>query len=183
MRLTEIGRKVGLVNDKRYKIFKTKLKKLEKGKDILKTKLKVDEKLKNLFEKNNESVPKSNLTVKEALKRPNIDLFMLNKEYNLFDKNYSFEVINELNIMTKFDGYLKQQEDEIERAKKNEDVEIPADFDYSSLKGLRAETIQKLTEIKPLNIGQASRISGISPADIAVLTVLVKREIENRKKK
>lgn len=183
MRLTEIGRKVGLVDDKRYKIFKTKLKKLEKGKEILKTKLKVDEKLKNLFEKNNESIPKSNLTVKEALKRPNIDLFMLNEEYNLFDKNYSFEVINELNIMTKFDGYLKQQEDEIERAKKNEDVEIPADFDYSSLKGLRAETIQKLTEIKPLNIGQASRISGISPADIAVLTVLVKREIENRKKK
>ena len=182
MRLTEIGRKVGLVDDKRYKIFKTKLKKLEQGKEILKTKLKVDEKLKNLFEKNNESIPKANLTVKDALKRPNIDLFMLNKVYNLFDKSYSYEVINELNIMTKFDGYLKQQEEEIARAKKNEEIEIPDNFNYSSLKGLRAETIQKLSEIKPLNIGQASRISGVSPADIAVLTVLIKREIENRKK-
>lgn len=180
LRLTEIGRKVGLVDDKRYNIFKKKLKKLEQGKEILKTKIKIDEKLVKLFEENNESIPKTNFSVKEALKRSNIDLFKLNKAYNLFDNTFSYEIINELNIMTKFEGYLKQQEEEILKAKKNEEIIIPDDFDYSSLKGIRAETIQKLSEIKPLNIGQASRVSGVSPADIAVLTVLVKRFQNNK---
>ena len=181
LRLTEIGRKVGLVDDKRYKIFKNKLKKLKQGKEILKTKLKVDEKLIELFVKQGESIPKANLSVKEALKRPNIDLFMLNELYSLFDKSFTYEIINELNIMSKFEGYLKQQQEEIERAKKNEDIEIPDDFSYANLKGIRAETIQKLEEVKPLNLGQASRVSGVSPADVAVLSVLVKRFKDSKK--
>lgn len=182
IRLTEIGRKVGLVDDKRYKKFKKKIKLIEKLKEILEKKLKLDEKLINLFNENNESVPKTNISVKTALKRTNIDLFKLNRVYNLFDRKIPFDVINELNIMTKFEGYLKQQQDEIERAKKNEEIEIPRGFEYVGLKGIRAETIQKLTQIKPLNIGQASRISGVSPADIAVLSVLIKKYKENNKK-
>lgn len=180
IRLTEIGRKVGLVDDKRYKKFNKKIKLIEKLKEILEKKLKLDEKLINLFKENNESVPKTNISVKTALKRTNIDLFKLNRVYNLFDRKIPFDVINELNIMTKFEGYLKQQQDEIERAKKNEEIEIPRDFEYVGLKGIRAETIQKLTQIKPLNIGQASRISGVSPADIAVLSVLIKKYKENK---
>ena len=180
IRLTEIGRKVGLVDDKRYKKFKKKIKLIEKLKEILEKKLKLDEKLINLFNENNESVPKTNISVKTALKRTNIDLFKLNRVYNLFDRKIPFDVINELNIMTKFEGYLKQQQDEIERAKKNEEIEIPRGFEYVGLKGIRAETIQKLTQIKPLNIGQASRISGVSPADIAVLSVLIKKYKENK---
>lgn len=180
IRLTEIGRKVGLVDDKRYKKFKKKIKLIEKLKEILEKKLKLDEKLINLFNGNNESVPKTNISVKTALKRTNIDLFKLNRAYNLFDRKIPFDVINELNIMTKFEGYLKQQQDEIERAKKNEEIEIPRGFEYVGLKGIRAETIQKLTQIKPLNIGQASRISGVSPADIAVLSVLIKKYKENK---
>ena len=180
IRLTEIGRKVGLVDDKRYKKYKQKIKLIEKLKEILEKKLKLDEKLINLFKENNESVPKTNISVKTALKRTNIDLFKLNRVYNLFDRKIPFDVINELNIMTKFEGYLKQQQDEIERAKKNEEIEIPRDFEYVGLKGIRAETIQKLTQIKPLNIGQASRISGVSPADIAVLSVLIKKYKENK---
>ncbi len=180
IRLTELGRKVGLVDDKRYKKFKKKIKLIEKLKEILEKKLKLDEKLINLFNENNESVPKTNISVKTALKRTNIDLFKLNRVYNLFDRKIPFDVINELNIMTKFEGYLKQQQDEIERAKKNEEIEIPRGFEYVGLKGIRAETIQKLTQIKPLNIGQASRISGVSPADIAVLSVLIKKYKENK---
>ena len=180
LRLTEIGRKVGLVDDKRYKIFKRKLKKLQQGEELLKTKIKVDEKLKKLFNENNESIPKTNLSLREILKRPNIDLFKVNDVYKIFDKTFGYDIINELNIMTKFDGYLKQQQDEIERAKKNEQIDIPSDFEYKGLKGIRAETIQKLEEIRPLNIGQASRVSGVSPADVAVLTVLVKRFKEKK---
>ena len=182
LRLTEIGRRVGLVDDNRYKIFKNKVKKIEKNKELLNTKLKLDGKLESFFEKNNESIPKKSMTVREALKRTNIDLFKINNEYSLFDKKLSYEIINELNIMTKFEGYLRQQEEEILRAKKNEEIEIPENFEYTGLKGIREESIQKLTEIRPLNIGQASRISGVSPADIAVLSVLVKRFKEKSEK-
>ena len=158
------------------------MKKLQQGEELLKTKIKVDEKLKKLFSENNESIPKTNLSLREILKRPNIDLFKVNDVYKIFDKTFGYDIINELNIMTKFDGYLKQQQDEIERAKKNEQIDIPSDFEYKGLKGIRAETIQKLEEIRPLNIGQASRVSGVSPADVAVLTVLVKRFKEKNKK-
>jgi len=180
LRLTEIGRKVGLVDNKRYRKFKNKLKELEKAKELLKNKLKLDEKLINLFKENNESVPKTSISVKEALKRTNIDLFKVNNIYHYFDE-FSYEIINEVNITTKFEGYLKQQQDEIARAKKNEDISIPDNFSYDDLKGIRFETKQKLSEIKPLNIGQASRVSGVSPADIAVLSVLVKKFKENNK--
>ncbi len=175
MRLTEIGRNVGLVDDKRYKIFKEKMKKIEKVSEILKIKIKNDEKLQNFFKSNNESLPTRSMTVKEIIKRSNIDLFKLNKEYNLIDSKIKFDVINELNIMTKFEGYIKQQQEEIEKAKRNEETKIPENFDYLSLKGIREETKQKLQEIKPINIGQAGRISGISPADISILTVFVKK--------
>ena len=80
-----------------------------------------------------------------------------------------------MNIMVKYEGYLKQQEEEIEKFKKNEKILIPQNFDYKKYHGLRLEAAEKLEQIKPLNIGQASRISGVSPADIAVLSVLVKK--------
>ena len=114
------------------------------------------------------------------LKRSNIDAFKINDRFKTFEK-YSFEIINELNIQVKYEGYLKQQLEEIEKFKKNEDITIPADFDYSKYHGLRLEAIEKLQAIRPLNIGQASRISGVSPSDIAVLSVLVKKFKEERK--
>ena len=77
--------------------------------------------------------------------------------------------------MTKFEGYLKQQEEDIKKAQKDEEIQIPVDFVYENQKGIRAETIQKLSEIRPLTIGQASRVSGVSPADIAILTVQIKK--------
>lgn len=177
-RLTEIGRKVGLVSDKRYKIYKKKIKDIEKASKVLEIKLKIDEKLIDLFEKNNESVPTRSLSVRECIKRVNIDLFKLNEIYHFLD-DFSYEVINEVNISTKFEGYLKQQEEDIQKAKKNEDVKIPENFNYFGLKGISSEAMQKLDEIKPLNLGQASRISGVSPADIAVLSVYIKKIKEN----
>ena len=174
LRLTEIGRKAGLVTDERYEIFLQRKKDIEEAKSLLTTKLKLDEKLTSLFEKNGESLPTRSMSAKEVIKRSNIDAFKVNEEYGLFEK-FSYDVVNEINILTKFEGYLKQQEEDIRKAQRDEEISIPKDFPYENQKGIRAETIQKLSEIKPLTIGQASRVSGVSPADIAILTVQIKK--------
>lgn len=179
LRLTEIGRKVGLVDNKRWKIFLKKKENLTKIGELLTHKFKIEE-IKDLYLENGETLPKESVTVKDMLKRSNIDAFKINQKLHIFDE-FSFEVINELNITTKYEGYLKQQEEEIEKFKKNEETLIPADFDYKKYHGLRLEAIEKLSQIRPLNIGQASRISGVSPADIAVLSVLVHKENANNK--
>ena len=179
LRLTPIGRQVGLVDDKRWKIFLKKKKDLEKIFEVLKQKYKV-EKVAQLFTENGESLPKESITIKEMLKRNGIDAFKINEKLGCF-KGISFEVISEMNISVKYEGYLKQQEDEIEKFKKNESLLIPADFDYKKYHGLRLEAQEKLSQILPLNIGQASRVSGVSPADIAVLSVLVKKYNEEKR--
>lgn len=179
LRLTEIGRKVGLVDDKRYKIFLDKKQKLQNISLLLKQKLKIDEKTINFFKKNNENPPKNSISLKECIKRSNIDAFKLNAEFNVFE-GFDDEIINEVNLITKYEGYLKQQEEDIAKLKKMESQSIPEDFDYSSQKGLKIETIQKLAAVKPANLGQASRVSGVSPADIAVLGVLIKKHKESK---
>ncbi len=174
LRLTEIGRRFGLVDDKRYKIFKKKQKDLEKIFEITKTKFKIDDTIKKLYEDNNESVPANSVTIADMLKRPNLDAFKVNDVLHVFN-DFSFEVINEMNIICKYQGYLKQQEEDIAKFQKNESLTIPPEFSYKNLHGIRLEACEKLDAIRPLNIGQASRISGVSPSDIAVLSVLVKK--------
>lgn len=184
LRLTEIGRKVGLVDDKRYKQFLNKKQKLKDIFSLLNQKLKNNQKLIDFFEKNNEKPPKNSISVKEAIKRPNIDAFKINDEFETF-KDFDYEIINEMNLIVKYEGYLKQQEEDIQKLKKFESQTIPEDFPYQKQKGLKIETIQKLSEVKPINLGQASRVSGVSPADIAVLGVLIKKYKEevNAKKR
>ena len=173
LRLTEIGRQVGLVDDKRWKIFCNKKKKLEQIFSLLNTKYKVDD-VKDFYIENGENPPKESVTVKDMLKRSSINAFKINDKFHIFD-GFSYEIVNELNITVKYEGYLKQQLEEIEKFKKNENTLIPTDFDYKKYHGLRLEAVEKLEAIKPLSIGQASRISGVSPSDIAVLSVLVKK--------
>ena len=179
LRLTEIGRQVGLVDDKRWKIFCNKKKKLEQIFSLLNTKYKVDD-VKDFYIENGENPPKESVTVKDMLKRSNINAFKINDKFHTFD-GFSYEIVNELNITVKYEGYLKQQLEEIEKFKKNENTLIPTDFDYKKYHGLRLEAVEKLEAIKPLSIGQASRISGVSPSDIAVLSVLVKKWTQEEK--
>lgn len=173
LRLTEIGRKIGLVDDKRYRKFKEKLKKLDEARKKLNIKIKLDEKLKNFLLQNNENIPKQSLTVYELIKRNNIDAFKINKEFNIF-KEFVNNIINTINIEVKYEGYLKQQEDDIKKLNKEENLIIPEDIDYLGLKGLRLEARQKLDKIRPKTVSQASRISGVSPADISVLIIYLK---------
>ena len=174
LRLTEIGRRVGLVSDERYQIFLDKKRKMKEVEEILNKKVKVDEKLVNFYSSHNESVPKESVRYRDMLKRANIDIFDIQKEFGEF-KDYDYDILEKVNINIKYEGYLKQQEEEIEKALANEKITIPEEFDYSAIKGLRQEAVEKLIKIKPLNIGQASRISGVSPADISVLSVYVKK--------
>ncbi len=173
IRLTEIGRKIGLVDDERYNKFKNKINKLKKAKELLKLKIKLDNKLKNFLKINNENIPTQSLTVYELIKRNNIDAFKINDEYKVF-KGFNYDIINSINIEVKYEGYLKQQEDDIKKLEKEESLLIADDIDFFSIKGLRLEARQKLDKIKPKTISQASRISGVSPADISVLIIYLK---------
>lgn len=173
LRLTEIGRKFGLVDDKRYKKFKQRVRKLNEARERLKIKIKLDEKLKNFLKNNNENIPVQSLTVHDLIKRNNIDAFKLNQEFNVFE-GIENSIINTINIEVKYEGYLKQQEDDIKKLEREESLEIPENIDYLNIKGLRLEARQKLDKIRPKTISQASRISGVSPADISVLIIYLK---------
>lgn len=175
MRLTEIGRSVGLVSDERYTKFLKKKALMEEIEEKLQSKVVVDDKLKGLFEENNEPLPKENMKFRDLLKRNNIDIFKINKVYNLLS-DYDKNLLERVNTKIKYEGYLKQQQEDIDKMLANEGVKIPDNFDYSNLKGLRIEAREKLAQIRPLNLGQASRISGVSPADISVLSILIKRK-------
>lgn len=174
LRLTEKGKEVGLVDQKRYNSFLKKKELLKAAEQLLNQKLKIDEKTVNFFKKYEENPPKNSISIKEAIKRPKLDIFKINDEFKIFD-NFPEDVLAELNLIVKFEGYLKQQKEDIEKSKKAENEIIPDNFPYDKQKGLKIETIQKLSQIKPENLGQASRISGVSPADIAVLSVLIKK--------
>lgn len=172
-RLTPIGREIGLVSDERWKKYQEKQDKLQKMREKLNKLIKIDEKLNNFLKNNNESVPVNSLKAVEILKRNNIDIYKLNNEFNLFDESES-ALLETLNVEVKYEGYIKQQNDEIEKLKQQEKTALPENFDYSAIKGLRIEAVQKLNKIQPRTLGQASRISGVSPADITVLSIYLK---------
>lgn len=177
MRLTEIGKQVGLVSEERYAKLKQKKKIMQEIELKLQRLAKTDQKLINFCQANGENVPKENVKFRELLKRNNIDIFKLDKEFDLFDESEK-TYLDFVNTEIKYEGYLKQQQEDVDRMLANEKNEIPKDFDYSKTKGLRDEAVEKLNKIKPLNLGQASRISGVSPADIAVLSILIKKKQE-----
>lgn len=172
LRLTPIGIQVGLVDENRKKIFESKLRKLKKAQKELEQK--VPGKLADqILQNHGESCSGVGMTVKALLKRSNITIFDIQQELVYF-KGFKRDILELVNTQVKYEGYLSRQNIQIEQAKKNEAIELDPEFDYSTLKGLRIEAIQKLNKIKPLTLGQASRISGVSPADIAVLTIYLK---------
>ena len=179
LRLTPIGREYGLVDDERWDIYTKKVQSIQKCKELLSTKLKIDQNLTELFEKNGENLPTKSITVKDAIKRNNIDIFKINDQYKLFE-GFEHSVLEYVNTEVKYEGYIAQQQEEIDKNKSQEEMLIPEDFDYLSQKGIRIEAKQKLDKIRPRTIGQASRISGVSPADISVLIILVKMSKKNK---
>ena len=172
-RLTEIGREIGLVDDERWEKYLLKIGVLNKIRNKLEILLKVDKKLKNFLESNNENIPSNSIKALDLLKRNNIDIYKIQDEYKLFEDNET-QYLNIINTEIKYDGYIKQQNDEIKKMKEYDNFPLSEKLDYSEIKGLRIEAQQKLNKIKPINIAQASRISGVSPADITVLMIYLK---------
>lgn len=173
IRLTEIGREIGLVNDERYKSFQDKLKDIEKCKQLLETKLKIDQKMIDFLNRKKQSIPKQTIKIYDLIKKNNVNLHDINEEYDFF-KEFDKKILEAVNIDVRYEGYLKQQERDIKEMLKQEASKIPEDIDYKSLRGLSLEAREKLEKIKPQTIAQASRISGISPADISILIIYLK---------
>ncbi len=172
-RLTEIGRNVGLVNDVRYKKFKSKMQKITNLKKEITKSVKISPELKEYLESIDEKVPTGAITISNLLKRPPFNFEKANKKAKLV-KGFSKEILNAVEIDVKYSGYLSRQQEQIERERKLEEKKIPECLDFMKLEGLRLEAREKLAKIKPLTVGMASRISGVSPADITVLLLYLK---------
>ena len=173
IRLTDIAIKYGLIDNKRKHTYQNKMDAIKRLFEYCKKPQGSKSPLKDLFLKENETFSESGLSVYDALKRHNINFNKILEYYPEIGE-YPYEVRQQIEIQSKYEGYLVRQQKQIEQSLKNENVVIPADIDYAKIKGLRIEARQKLDLIRPLNIGQASRISGVSPADIGVLIVYIK---------
>lgn len=173
LRLTEIGRKVGLVNDERWAVYQAKLEEIEKAKAVFEKTIKLKD-LNEFLSKKKKPEEKQGIKLKDLAKRE----FVCAKDFAKMKEfeNISFDAVNEVYIQCKYEGYLKRAQTDIKAFEKSEKMILGADFDYSQIKGLKQEAKDKLMEIKPLTLGQASRISGVSPADIAVLSIYIKMQ-------
>ena len=170
-RLTEIGRRVGLVTDARYNRFLTRKANIENEVERLKNLQITNKKENNEFLVSlNSTELKKPISMYELVKRPELDYFMLT-EIDEKRPELSYDTAEQVNINIKYEGYLKRQQQQVAQFKKLEKKKLDPDFDYSTVNSLRREAVQKLNLYKPASIGQASRISGVSPADISVLLV------------
>ncbi len=171
LRLTETGHKIGLISDDRYNKFLVKKENIEKEVKRLNEEIvKPTEKVNNFLEKYNSSKISTGVKMSDLLKRTELDYNKLS-EIDENRPNLSKEEKEEINIMVKYEGYIKLEESQVEKFKKLENKKLNENIDYEKIKGLRLEARQKLNKIKPLSVGQASRISGVSPADISVLLI------------
>ena len=170
-RLTDIGYRVGLVGEERYKKFSEKRRLIaEEIKRIEKTVIAPSEEVNELLVSLGSAELKTGIKLAELLRRPEITYRAIEKIDTGRPKlPTGVSVTAEISI--KYEGYIKRELSEIEKQKKLEDKAIPCDIDYKSILGLRLEAAEKLDKIRPMNIGQASRISGVSPADVSVLII------------
>ena len=188
-RLTRIGHKAGLISDERYQYL------LDKENIILSeverlehTNIGANQEVQDLLIKYGSTPLNSGTTLAELIRRPELTyeaLAPIDKKRELISicerkgvcnvDKLCQEVIEQININIKYDGYIKRQQKQVEQFKKLESKKIPDDIDYDSIKSLRIEAVQKLKQYRPISIGQASRISGVSPADISVLLVYLAR--------
>ena len=175
LRLTPIGYRVGLISEKRYNEFKNKKEMIEEEINRLKkTTIKPTEEVNQLLRKFNSSSIDTGIKLADLLKRTEITYEIL-QPIDIEREDLPNEVKEEVEIQIKYEGYIKLQEEQVEKFKKLENKVIPEKIRYDEIKGLRLEARQKLDKVKPISVGQASRISGVSPADISVLLVYLEQ--------
>ncbi|WP_186423934.1 tRNA uridine-5-carboxymethylaminomethyl(34) synthesis enzyme MnmG [Lacrimispora celerecrescens] len=175
IRLMGIGHDIGLISDEQYEKLLLKERMIEEEiRRLETTNIGASKEVQEFLEENGSTPLKTGTTLAELVRRPELDYIMLTK----IDKNrtaLSDDVIEQVNINIKYDGYIRRQRQQVIQYKKLENKKLDVEFEYSTVKGLRREAIQKLNLYKPMSIGQASRISGVSPADISVLLVFLEQ--------
>ena len=171
IRLRKIGHEIGLVSDEEYEHLLKKVDDIQSEiKRLEKTVIGVSDRVQMFLEKYGSTLLKSGITLAELVKRPELDYVKLAK-LDEGRPELPDDVTEQVNIEIKYEGYIKRQMQQVAQFKKLEDKKLPEDFDYSEVNSLRREAVQKLNTVQPATIGQASRISGVSPADISVLLV------------
>ena len=177
LRLTEYGHEIGLINEERYNKFKEKKKLINELINKLKE-IKI-----NPTKEVNEKINNSNiLKIKDTtslynlIKRPEVKI----DDLKIFtDLNYEKEIKEEVEIQVKYEGYIEKEEKSAKRQKEAEEKKIPNNIDYNKIKNIASEAREKLNKIRPTTIAQASRISGVNPADISILMIYLKKEASN----
>ena len=173
VRLTPIGYEIGLVSEERYKKFLEKQAQVSGETERIKdTSLPVTDELQEILERCSTAPLKKSCKMIELLKRPQVTYKDL-APVDTTRPNLPDEVFEQVEIAVKYEGYIIRQEQQIKEMRRIEVKKIPEDIDYSSLKGLRLEAVEKLSKIRPQNLGQASRISGVNPADITALNIIL----------
>ena len=180
LRLREYGHEVGLIDEKRYEKFKEKQKDIKELTELLKNNkiTPTKETLKYLEEINTTPI-KDGMTLYNFLKRHEITMDHIK---HFIDVPYSEEVIEQVIIQNKYEGYIDKEIKEANKMLALEEKKIPEDIDYNKVRNLASEARQKLNEIRPTSIGQAIRISGVNPADISILSIYLKKEYANDRK-
>lgn len=172
-RLTAIGRELGLVDDERWAKFNQKMESIASEtarlKDIWAT---PNNAIGKAFMENTGEILTKENSLLDLLKRPNISFADIAK---VSDSTVGDDVGEQIEISVKYQGYIDRQNDEIEQMKRLENTALPLDFDYTSVSGLSNEIVQKLTQVRPATLGQASRISGVTPAAVSLLAMTVKK--------
>lgn len=178
-RLTEYGRYYGLISDERYERYKNKLSDLQKYKDILMdSKLSIENQLASYLCEKGYSDSKGSINAYELIRRPNIESKVV---LSFLDINIDDKLARQLDIEIKYEGYIAKAKREAANLIRIEKQQLSADIDYSKIDNLSLEARQKLNEVKPLTLGQASRISGVNPSDIITLQIYLKQEKKDGK--
>jgi len=174
-RLTPLGRELGLVSDEQWKIFSNKQKKLKELLSTLQTiTIRPEARTREVLNRINASIPKRSVSLAELLRQPQLNIRDLRVFWPGIDE-YSAEVLEQAQIQIKYEGYLARQEELVRRFKRLEKAIIPDELDFSQVAGLSKEIVEKLTQIQPRTLGQASRISGVTPAAISCLEIHLKK--------
>ncbi len=176
VRLTPTGRRIGLIDDAQFKVFTDKQKAVELEIERIKdAKISATEEINGILAQYGEHLDRG-IRISEFLKRPNVDYEVIKKIDEATRKlNIPFDVSEQVEILTKYDGYLKRQAQQVEQAGKLDKFKIPDDIDYSKIEHISSETRDKLAKIRPKTLAQASRIGGVKPADISILMVMLER--------
>jgi tRNA uridine 5-carboxymethylaminomethyl modification enzyme len=172
LRLTAIGYKLGLVDSDRWQAYQLKLDHIEQASQLIRNE-RISGRDRDKIQKLNLEKINNGQSLYDLLKRPDITIEDL-KEVCTGLTEFSANALSQIQISVKYDGYIKRQKDQVAKFKKNEMVKIPVDFDYTKISSLSAEVVEKLCRIKPQTLGQASRIPGVTPAAITILSVLLR---------